>query len=402
MNTFQLPNGIQVVHTPYPSGRVTHICLGLGIGSINDPVRKEGLAHFWEHSCFKGTGKRTTNKVFSDIESHGGEINAYTQKGMITFEVSIPNTYVEKAFDVLNDIVFNSTFSDDDLEKERKIIHQEIIEQNESEDNDFEIFHSHFFKEHPLGNPILGTQESVNSIHKSDISNFLKNNLDTKKVVLSVVSSLSSDKIESLVTKYFSNVPVMSCSKRISRFDKYVPFNQRESSECANAFVMIGFPVSSRRWIDYWSCSLILDYLAGDFNGSLINRSLREKHGLIYHCGLDYYSYGLNGIATLSFSIDPENIDTALELIDNEVYQLSKGIINRKLALCKNRIKGQLLLSNDNKQAVSVQVAEDWLDTGTLLSMEEKVWRLDFTAKYEINRALGYFKPERISKLVYA
>ncbi|MEQ9286961.1 MAG: pitrilysin family protein [Cyclobacteriaceae bacterium] len=402
-----LSNGIKLIHTPYPGGRVSHICLGLGIGSVNDPEGKEGLAHFFEHACFKGTGNRTPNKIFSAIESNGGEINAYTQKDKITFEISIPDEHLEKALDVLADMVFNSTFPDDKLEKEKQVILQELQEQQGSEDDYIEVFHSCFFKGHPLGRPIIGTESSVRSICRADISHYVENNLDAQKVVLSVVSNVPAGLVENLATKYFSTVPILNSfltsSKRIPMFDKYVPFSQREVSEGDNnAFVMIGFPVASSRSVSHWACSLLLDELAGDFNGSRINRSLREKYALVYDCGLGYYSYGFNGVTTLSFSIDPQNIDTALELINNEVDQLSKGISNRKLAMCKKRMKGQLLLSNDDKQSVSVQIAEGYLDTGAFLPIEDKFCRIDMVNQYEIKRALGYFKPEKVSKLIYA
>lgn len=390
-----LPNGIQVSHIPYPSGSISHICLALGVGSINDPEGKEGLAHFFEHLCLRSVDKRK----FTAIENCGGEINGFTQKDKITFEISIPTEHLEKAIDVLASIFVNTTFSGS-IEKERQVILQELQEEKESEDSYIEAFHSYFYKGHSLTSPILGTEKSINSIQKTDLSQFLENNLDTNRVVLSVVSSAPDYTLQNLVEKYFSLIPCMENPGKLS-IARYTPFTRTEKTENESAFVMLAFPVSSRNFVDYWTCALLLDELAGDFDGSRLNRCLRKKNGLIYHCELGYYSYGFNGMAVLSFSIDPEKVDIAMELINTEFEELSKGLSDRKLAICKRRMKGQLLVETDNKKTLSVQAAEDLLDTGSSFSLENEFKKIDMVGQYEIKISLGYFNPDRISKLIY-
>ena len=188
-------NGIRSVYKYVSNTQIFHCAFVLDIGSRDEKPHQLGLAHFWEHMAFKGTQKRKAFHILNRLESVGGEINAYTTKEKIYFYASVLSKHYERAIELLIDILFQSTFPDSEAEKERNVILEEMAMYSDMpEEAIMDDFDGIIFKNHQLGNNILGTEESVRSFKKDDFKCFLKENIDTNRIILSANGKIPNSK----------------------------------------------------------------------------------------------------------------------------------------------------------------------------------------------------------------
>src|SRR5476651_1683746 len=208
-----LPNGIRILFKPAPSA-ITHCCFIVNAGSRDEENQQEGLAHFIEHLLFKETERRNTNQILNRLELVGADLNAYTTKEYTCIHASLLNQHLERAIDLFEDILFHSTFPEDEQEKERGVILDEIAsyldQPEEAIQDDFE---SILFKDHPIGRNILGTTESVGRLGREDMKQFIAANYNTSQVVFAVFGDYELKKVIKLAEGYFGRVPANDTAK---------------------------------------------------------------------------------------------------------------------------------------------------------------------------------------------
>ncbi|RZK63024.1 MAG: insulinase family protein, partial [Pedobacter sp.] len=205
-NVHTLPNGIRLLHVPSAS-TISHACIIINTGSRDEPEGKAGLAHFIEHLIFKRTEKRSTNQILNRLESVGADLNAYTTKEYTCIHASFLNPYLDRTLDLFNDIIFHSTFPEEEMDKEKSVILDEIasyLDQPEEAIND--DFEDMLFAGNALGNNILGTVESVSNFTREDVINFRKANYRTNEIAVAVLGDYSFNSVVKKGTKHFSDV----------------------------------------------------------------------------------------------------------------------------------------------------------------------------------------------------
>lgn len=176
---YTLSNGIRVVHKQVTHTKIVHCGFVLDVGSRDENIHNQGIAHFWEHMVFKGTNKRKAYHIMNRLEMHGGELNAYTIKEKITFYASVLQDHFEKAFDLLADITFDSIFPEKQIANERQVILEEMAMYKDSPDDDLQDeFDNLVFGSHPLGMNILGIKNTVKKFQKEDFTKFIAQNID--------------------------------------------------------------------------------------------------------------------------------------------------------------------------------------------------------------------------------
>jgi predicted Zn-dependent peptidase len=202
-NVHTLGNGIRLLHVPAASP-ISHACIIINSGSRDEIDAQMGLAHFIEHLVFKRTAKRNTNQILTRLESIGADLNAYTTKEYTCIHASFLNPYLDRTLELFNDIVFHSTFPEEELEKEKGVVLDEItsyLDQPEEAIND--DFEDQLFEGHPLGRNILGTPKTVSALKRKDILQFIKNNYRTDEIIVAVLGNYSFNKLVKIGTKYF-------------------------------------------------------------------------------------------------------------------------------------------------------------------------------------------------------
>ena len=234
-----LKNGIRLVHNRVTATKIVHCGIMLDIGSRDENPSNQGIAHFWEHMAFKGTRKRKAFHILNRLESLGGELNAFTDKEKILFFASIRDDYFERAVDLLADITFESVFPSDQIDRERHVILEEMsMYLDDPEGSLQDEFDSLIFKGHPLGMNILGTEKTVQSFRRSDFRSFVKQHIDTRRVVFSVTGNVSLEESVRLAEKYMGHMPRVISRRERKKFKGYKPREltlkrQVKQSRCA-------------------------------------------------------------------------------------------------------------------------------------------------------------------------
>ena len=400
----ELQNGIRVIHKEVPQTKIAHVGIMLDIGSRDETPEEQGLAHFLEHMAFKGTAKRNSYHIINRLESLGGELNAYTTKEKICFYATLLDTHLEKAVDLLVDITFNSTFPEKQIEKERSVILEEMsMYRDTPEDSIQDEFDEQLFPNHSLGKNILGTEQTVNSFHQGDFRSFLDRNLNTEKIILSSVGNYSAKKVEKLANKYLSEIPHKNHTPSRNWFSGYQPSRKEIRKRITQAHFAMGMPSLSIKDENRIPFFFLVNLLGGPSMSSRLNLSLREKHGLVYGVDASYAPYLETGQFAVYFATDPKNLKKSQRIILKEIEALKKKPLGTmQLHKAKNQIKGQMALSEENRNAVMLMMAKSQLDLNKVPDINSVFNKIDKITAADIqNLAIRYLPTDEMSALTY-
>ncbi|WP_420316264.1 M16 family metallopeptidase [Ekhidna sp.] len=400
----ELPNGIRVIHKEVPQTKIAHVGIMLDIGSRDESDEEQGLAHFLEHMAFKGTSKRSSYHIINRLESLGGELNAYTTKEKICFYATLLDIHLDKAVELLADITFNSTFPEKQIEKERSVILEEMSMYKDSpEDSIQDEFDEQMFPNHSLGKNILGTEQTVNSFHQGDFRSFLDRNLNTEKIILSSVGNYSAKKVERLAKKYLSEITHKNHTPERTWFSGYKPSRKEIRKSITQAHFAMGMPSLSIKDENRIPFFFLVNLLGGPSMSSRLNLSLREKHGLVYGVDASYAPYLETGQFAIYFATDAKNLKKSQRIILKEIEALKKKPLgSMQLHKAKNQIKGQMALSEENKNAIMLMMAKSQLDLNKIPDINSVFEKIDRITAADIqDLAQRYLPTEEMSALTY-
>jgi predicted Zn-dependent peptidase len=378
---FTLTNGLRVVHQRVTTSAIVHCGLVLDIGSRDETIFNQGIAHFWEHMAFKGTRKRKTLDIINSLDSVGGELNAYTDKEKIAFYASVRKEYFERAVDLLSDITFHSVFPEKELEKERGVILEEMAMYLDSPDESLQDeFESVVYKNHPMGMNILGREETINAFQKRDFVSFFRGHINAKKIVFSCVGDIALDEVERLAKKYLENFKTHQLNGRRKKFSSYKPAYQVLERTVKQAKCAIGgeaYPVHNGNRVPLY---LLVNILGGPGMNSRLNLSLREKYGLVYSVDAHYIPYSDTGMFAVFFGTEPKQLDKCINLVKKELLKFCDKPLSRpQLAAAKEQIKGQLAMSEENNLSLMLMMGRSVLLYNRVPRLEEIFHTIDNT-----------------------
>jgi predicted Zn-dependent peptidase len=378
---FRLSNGIQVVHQQLATTKIVHCGIILDIGSRDENTENQGIAHFWEHMAFKGTKRRRSFNIINSLDSVGGELNAYTDKEKVVFYASVRDEYFERAVDILSDITFYSVFPENQIEKERGVILEEMAMYHDSPDESLQDeFEALVYKNHPMGMNILGKPETVKSFRKKDFKTFFKNNLSTEKIVFSCVGNISLDEVERLAKKYFEGIRTKKALARRKKFKKYNAQEEIVKRTVKQSKCAIGrdaYPMMHESRIPLF---ILVNMLGGPGMNSRLNLALREKYGFVYSIDAHYIPYTDTGMFAVFFGTEPKQLDRCISLIKKELNRFcEKPLTYRQLDSAKEQIKGQLAMAEENNLSLMLMMGRSVLDLGRVPSLEETYHQIDET-----------------------
>jgi predicted Zn-dependent peptidase len=370
-NVHTLPNGIRLLHVPSASA-ISHACILVNSGSRDESEQESGLAHFIEHLIFKKTEKRSTNQILNRLESVGADLNAYTTKEYTCIHASFLNPYLDRTLELFNDIVFHSTFPEEELDKEKSVILDEIASYlDQPEEAIYDDFEDLVFAGHPLGRNILGTTESVSKLSRKDILNFIKNNYHTDKIVIAVIGNYSLNKLVKIGSKYYEGIPA-----NIHQLSRIAPepsplANVVTEKPIAQAHVVLGMQAYSMHHPFKTGLQLLNNVVGGTGMSSILNLQIREKYGIAYTIETGYSPLSDTGIFTLYFGTDKEKTERALHLIYKEFKKLrSNPLTENQLQRAKNKFIGQIALGEENRIGLIISMAKSLLDYDQIDDLE--------------------------------
>ncbi|MBT1696345.1 insulinase family protein [Fulvivirgaceae bacterium PWU4] len=381
IKVFKLSNGIKVVHQHLATTKIVHCGIIVDVGSRDENTENQGIAHFWEHMAFKGTRRRRSFNIINSLDSVGGELNAYTDKEKVVFYASVRDEYFEKAVDILSDITFHSVFPENQIEKERGVILEEMAMYHDSPDESLQDeFEAIVYKDHPMGMNILGKPETVKSFRKRDFLSFFKNTLSTDKIVFSCVGNISVDQVERLARKYFEGIVTRKALVRRKGFRKYKANEQILKRTIKQAKCAIGRDAYPMRHENRIPLFILANMLGGPGMNSRLNLALREKYGFVYSIDAHYIPYTDTGMFAVFFGTEPKQLDRCISLVKKELNRFcEKPLTRRQLDSAKEQIKGQLAMAEENNLSLMLMMGRSVLDLGRVPTLEEIYYQIDET-----------------------
>ncbi len=403
-NLKELPNGIRIVHQEITHTRLVHAGFVLNIGSRDESLDQEGLAHFWEHMAFKGTKKRKAYHIINRLETLGGELNAYTTKEKICFYSSILKEHFSKAAELLCDITFNSTFPQKQIEKERQVILEEMSMYRDSPDDAIQDeFDELVFQNHALGRNILGNEATVGSFQQQDFIGFIDSRIDTSQIVFSVVGNIPFQKVLKQVEGFLTDIPTKTSSYKRQGFNLYEPQQKVVEREITQAHCAIGKPAYSMYDSRRFKLYLLNNILGGPSMNSRLNLALREKHGYVYSVESHYQTYSDTGFVGIYFGTEQKTANKAKKLVLKEMEKLrtiKMGTL--QLHMAKEQAVGQLAMAEENYAALMLVFGKNLLDKGKIDSLDTIFGIIKSTTAEEIMEiANEIFDPKQLSYLTY-
>ena len=396
-----LENKLRVAHLAC-SSEVAYVGLAIQVGSSDEQPEEYGMSHFIEHMLFKGTVSRSNYKVISHLESIGGELNAYTTKEETFIYAAVPKVYLSRAMDLIADIVFNSTFPETEMEKEKDVVIDEI---NSYKDNPSEVIFDEFeelvFKNHPLGHNILGNETTVNSFTQEMIFNFIENNYSTEKMVLFVMADVSTVKVLQLAKKYYSSTQYLS-SNRSSRKDvKYIKreYEMKESTYQAHSMLgTVAYPYNDSRRL---ALNILCNLLGGPAMNARLNYQLRERNGIGYNIEVHYASYINTGIVYIYWGSDEKNVKKSRHIIFKELRKLIQAPLSEQaLKRVKQQYMGQLLIASESNEARFLNFGKSIMHFNRYRTQEEIKGQIESITAEQIQKvAQDVLTPETLSAL---
>ena len=398
-----LPNGVRVVYLYVPN-QVAHLGYFFAAGSRFEAENQVGLAHFLEHCVFKGTHKRKAISILSRIDSVGGELNAYTAKEEMCLHASFSKEHTAKAIDLLSDISIHSIFPPKEIEKEKEVILDEL---NSYMDNPgekiFDDFEAELFKNHSLGNNILGTKESVESFTCADLENFVSSYFTADNLVIAFVGNVSYSRLEKLLLNSLEGIPLTAQRNEVVPFFDYKPFHIRTKEANYQTHGVIGGMAPSYKSDNRIPMSLLINLLGGPALNSRLNLTVREKYGLAYTVEASYNTYADTGFWQIYLGSESKNIDKAIELIYKEVKLLeTKELTSIQLHRAKEQLKGHLALGMDSNSGLMQGLGKSMLAFNQIDTLQEIHQGIDkITSKQLLEMAATFMKREASSELIF-
>jgi predicted Zn-dependent peptidase len=383
---YTLKNGIRVVHNRITSTKIVHCGIMLDIGSRDETTANQGIAHFWEHMAFKGTRKRKAFHILNRLESVGGELNAFTDKEKILFYASLRDEYFERAVELLTDITFDSIFPSAQINRERKVILEEMsMYYDDPDDSLQDEFDKVIFSGHSLGMNILGTQKTVKGFQRKDFRSFIHQHLDTKRVVFSSVGNVPMEKVIALAEKYFGSLPRLDSKIKRKRFSGFKPQEivlNRNVKQARCAIGRTAFHSSHEKRTPFF---MLTNILGGGGMNSRLNLALREKHGFVYNIGAQFVPFTDTGLFVISFGTEPNQLKKSIELVKLEMKKLREEKLGvKQLASSKEQILGQIAMAEENNIGFMMMMARSLLDLGKVTSLEEIFERVRNTSSLDL------------------
>ncbi len=398
-----LPNGLTVITEYVPTVRSASIGLWTETGSRDETKETAGISHFIEHLVFKGTKKRDYIEISKSLERVGGYLNAFTSKENTCFYARVLDEYSDIAVDVLTDLVFNPTFPQKELEKEKDVVIEEIKSADDTPDDViFEDFDKFTYNNHPFALPIAGTEKTVRSFTRKKVLEHLHTYYTPDKMILAAAGNLKHSALVKLAEKYVPKLHRTSTRTREQyAVSAYKAFEKEIAKPISQAHVVTGFPFE-RNDKDFYAV-LLLNMILGGGMSSRLNLKLREKYGLAYSVFSNFNSGDEVNLFNVYVGTDSNKVQKSLALIREEIEKIADKLVPEKeLELNKAQLKGGIIMSQENMSARMNHLARDLYYFGRFRSDTEVLDAINAVSPKQIRTvAESLFNQHQFSTLVY-
>jgi predicted Zn-dependent peptidase len=397
-----LPNGLTVITEEMKHIRSVSIGIWLKTGSRDEDLPWNGISHFVEHMVFKGTQHRTAEEIARQVDSIGGNMDAFTAKECISFSIKVLNEHVPIALDVLSDLVLNPVFDSQDISRERGVILEEI---KMDEDNpDYlvhEIFTQSFWKDHPLGRPILGTRDTVKKFDRTPVFDFYSQRFSPGNMIITAAGYLNHESFVEVVAKRFESMKPMSNGFHSSPpkiVPKIILRNKKSLEQVQICLGVPSYPITHERR----HTSYILNTLLGGGMSSRLFQNIRERQGLAYAIYSDLNPYRDTGCMSIYAGTSRASAGKVVESIVSEFRKLKTEMVSAdELRRSKDQLKGSLMLSLESSNARMSNLARQEMYFDHFYGLDELIAKIEaVTAEELLELANQFFETDNIAVTV--
>jgi len=398
-----LDNGLRIIQEDCPTD-VVYCGLLVNAGTRDEELQDSGMAHFCEHTTFKGTEHRRAYHIRNRLENVGGDLNAYTNKEETVFYAMVQKEDFRRAVDLLMDIVFHSVYPQHEIEKEVEVIIDEI---DCYKDSPAELIYDEFeemlFRGHGLGRNILGEAGRLRKYTTTDARRFTGRYYCPSNVTFFVYGNVKFDKVVELAQKMTLDIASGNPGKKQSPMPVYVPEERISERDTHQAHVLIGnrgYSSYDSRRMDLF---LLSNILGGPGMNSLLNVSLREKRGLVYTVESSTFSYTDTGVWSVYYGCDDEDVERCRELVLKQLAQLrEKPLTVGHLHAAQKQLVGQILIAGDNFESYALALGKTFAHTGRHRDVEEIINRVRSVTREDLLLAAQeVFAEEKLTTLIY-
>ena len=417
-HTFTLPGGLRVVLTPSATD-VVYAGIAVATGTRHELDSESGMAHLVEHMTFKGTPRLSSVQILNRMESVGGDLNAYTGKEETIYYATFLSQHLRRALPLLVDIVFHSTFPQEELEKEREVVIDEIESYNDSPaELIYDDFEALLFPGHPLGRNILGDASRLRQYTTADLRAFARRTYSPARAVLFVKGNVTEQAVRRILAPLSLGAadaanPSGAAVTATSGTAATLPLGAERAAGLGaltvadkhthQAHVMLGaraFALTDPRHIGIF---LLSNLLGGPAMNSRLSLALRERTGLVYTVESNINAYTDTGVWSVYFGCDHADVRRCLRLVHRELHRLIDApLTSRTLAAAKRQLKGQLGVGADNFENAALGMAKYYLHTGHVISLEQRFAQIDaLTPAHLHDIAREVMNPAHLTTLIY-
>ena len=381
-----LPNGLRLLTERMPHVRSVSIGVWLARGSRHEPQEQSGIAHFVEHMLFKGTAARSAEDIAQAIDSIGGQMDAFTAKEYASYYIKVLDEHLPFALDVLADIVMNPRFTPDDIEREKKVVVEEIkMVEDTPDDLVHELFTENFWADHPLGRPILGTKDTVESLNTDGLRGYFHGTYTAPNLIVAAVGNIQHEQVRDLVARAFANLPTEAAA--ISEAPpRVVPCTVIRNKELEQSHVCLGTAGYRQDHEERYS-SYVMNTVLGGSMSSRLFQNVREKRGLAYAVFSGLSAYRDTGSITIYAGCANNAVGELIDVVITELRRMKDEPLDQtELRRAKDHLKGSLMLNLESTSSRMSHIARQEIYFDRQFGLDETLEGVERVTPDDIQR----------------
>ncbi len=397
-----LDNGLTVITEYIDSVKSISAGIWIKTGSRNESKEQAGITHFLEHMLFKGTKNRSSYDIALSMESVGGHLNAFTSSEYTCYYARSLSTELPKALDVLSDMVLHPTFPQEEMEKEKKVVIEEMkMYRDQPRQYLFEEFSNQIFAGDSLGRPVIGFENTVNGFERDNLYNYMQDRYKTDNLLIAIAGNVEHDQAVELAAKHFSSSEAGTTTNGQAALSNYKPAGQTLSKAIEQTHFILGKRGLSYDDEDKYKL-LVTNAILGGGMSSRLHQNVREKYGYCYTIGSFNQTFSDTGMYGIYTGTDKEYVEHVEELVKKELNRLKQETVPQKeLDEAKAQLKGNLLLSLENTSNRMRRLAKGEIYYNRFITVEELTEDIDAVSAEDIQAfSQSFFDEEQFSKAI--
>jgi len=397
-----LPNGVRIVTEAMPHVRSVSVGIWVSAGSRRELPPQNGICHFIEHMLFKGTTSRSAEQIARSVDSIGGNLDAFTAKELVSFNTKVLDEHLPLAFDVLSDLVLHPLFRPDDIQKEKGVILEELkMDADNPEYLVHEIFSSSFWKDHPIGKPILGTKQTVLAFTRDMVADYYAKSYGPSSLTITAAGNLTHERIVDLVLKQFGDLPPGPGPGPEPPPATHAKISIRNKKALEQVHVCLGVPSYPLSHEGRFACYVLNTLLGGGMSSRLF-QNIREKQGLAYSVFSELSPYRDTGCLAVYAGTSLKSARKVVESILKEFRELKRQPVPEdELRRAKDYMKGSLMLSLESTGSRMANLARQEMYFERFFSLDELLESIERVTQDEVQAiARTFFDPKQIALTV--